>query len=221
MFKKAWELLARRKRAITPSLAGVLLSAAILAISPTFGALGFALGIVIALIVLDIGRSRTLTILGGKGDWKGVWRRICVDSGFLALASLLVLILPISEAVAVMQGDYVTASVIGILWYYLLAVYILFLVEFFPMGYLVAVKGKSVEGALIESAKMFRRGKWRQMKRAIIYWAFIVVWVLINWIVTLLNGTAATMVSIVALLFAGAFLIPYMEAVYVVLNEGP
>jgi len=216
MYKNAVRTLKKNPRAALYSLISTITAVITAYILGMGGGIWSIVGAAIAAIIVDTGRTVALQEMAGKKDIHRVMRRICVDLGFASLAALLIVVLPLTQAFAVSIGNYHAATVIGFLWYFLAAVFILFLVELFRMGYLVAVQGKTLEEALIESVRAFRRDKWSEVKRTVLYWAPVSIWVIINAAVA---ATGSTTLAILGIVIMGAVIIPFMEATYIVVNR--
>ena len=216
MYKNAVRTLKKNPRAALYSLLSIIAAMATAYTLGMGGGTWAIVGAVIAFVITDVGRTVALQEMAGKKDVYGITRRICVDLGFASLMALLVVVLPLTQAFAASIGNYHAATVIGLLWYFLAAVFILFLVELFRMGYLVAVQGKTIEEALIESARAFRRDKWGELRRTILYWAPASLWVIINAAVA---ATGSTILAVFGTVLMGAVIIPFMEATYIVANK--
>ena len=215
IYRRALQVMKAHPRAMLYSLISVSAAVIIAYILGLAGESGGIIGTAIALVVIDIGRTAALQEMAEKIDARGIMRRICVDLGFLALLALIIIVIPLTQAFAVSIRNYGAATVIGILWYFLLAVFVLFLVEFFRTGYLMAVEGKTIEEAVLESARAFRRKKWEEIQHTLLYWAPTVIWIAMNAAVAV---TGSTTLAILGIFLLGAAIIPFMEATYVVVN---
>ena len=216
MYKRAAQILQKHPRAAIYSLLSIIAAVITAYTLGRGGGIWSIVGAAIAATIVDIGRTVALQEMAGKKNIHGVIRRICVDLGFASLAALLIVVLPLTQAFAVSIGNYHAATVIGLLWYFLAAVFILLLVKLFRIGYLVAVQGKTLEEALIESARAFRRDKWGELRRTILYWAPASLWVIINAAVA---ATGSTVLAVFGTVLMGAVIVPFMEATYIAANK--
>lgn len=220
-YSEAVKLLTREWKAVTLAmLTGILITFCLAYILASTGQVNVAIILALAMTTIDMARTYVLIrITGKKVDWKKIAKRLCVDLGFLALLGLILVVLPATEAFAEYLERYDVAAIIGILWYFFLALYIVLIVDLFYMGYLVAVEDMSVEEALIESAKRFRKGKIETVKKAVMYWAPMLIYFIGNWLAGQTSGAIATAITWGTIIITALVVLPLMEATYTVSNR--
>ena len=165
-----------------------------------------------------IGTARTYGLIRFSGKTASLGRiakRICVDAGFMAMLGLILLVIPLAEFFALYAGVSEVATAVGLLWYYFAILFLVLLVDLFYMGHLVAVEDKSIEDALVESARRFREDKVGTVKKVMMYWAPAVIYVAGNWATAGAKGPMADVLSWATVIVTVLLVIPMMEAVYV------
>ncbi len=216
IYKKAWQRLSNRPKAVVWSIGSGVLAAVLLWLLSSAGPFDVAIGTILAIYTLDAGRAMATVELAGRSiDWGSVTKRLCVDSFFLAMLFLLFAVIPLAQAVAVERSDPVTASIIGIVWYLMLAGTAALALRWFYWGFIASVGGRDVEGALIEAVKRFEASRRKAAKHFAAYWFPFLLWLAGN---AALNGLGLTG-ALISYGILVAAVIPFMEATYVAANE--
>ena len=176
-----------------------------------------AVAVLLCVLAVDVARTYVLLKVSGKAaSPERIVKRICVDLGFMALLGLILLVIPLTGVLAVYLGLPDAATAVELLWYYFLVLFIVLAVDLYYMGYLVAVENKSLEEALVESARMFRRDKTGTIKKVLAYWAPAMVYFVGNWATEVARGPVAEVLSWITVIVTVLVVIPVMEAVYAV-----
>lgn len=218
MYGEALRLLRREWLPVTAAtVAGLTAAAVTTHVVAGLFRVGPAIAFLLWLVTIDAARTYVLIRVSGKEAGTGrIAKRVCIDLGFVALLGLILLVIPLTEAFAVYTGRTDVAVAVGLLWYYFLALYVVLLVDLFYMGYLVAVEDRSVEEALVESARRFRKDKGGTVKRAVKYWAPAALYVAGNILTGSVKGPLADAVAWGTVVVTAVLVVPLMEAAYVV-----